>query len=154
MLKKCSNGLLELGSKITIDNVFMGSIVVGQFLTEKPDINFFMEQARNYGFNEPEYILAVKKIPLISHEKINAIYQSRKVGFEAMQSPSLVYLGEACSPPRPRSCRRPTSSAPTSRTSCATSRTTTPPDGHAPPDKPSRPATALVGRCGVHRVIR
>ena len=75
VLKKCSNGLLELGSKITIDNVFMGSIVVGQFLTEKPDINFFMEQARNYGFNEPEYILAVKKIPLISHEKINAIVQ-------------------------------------------------------------------------------
>lgn len=75
ILKRCSNGLLELGSKITIDNDFMGSIIVGQFLTEKPDINFFMEQARNYGFNEPEYILAVKKIPLISHEKINAIVQ-------------------------------------------------------------------------------
>jgi len=45
----------------------------GQFLFEKPDIEYFRKQALEFGFNETDYIRALEKIPVFTKDEINRI---------------------------------------------------------------------------------
>ncbi|MBI5540820.1 MAG: PAS domain S-box protein [Bacteroidia bacterium] len=66
----CPHGLIDNATPIIIDGMHLGNFFTGQFFLEKPDIEFFKQQAKKYGFNEKEYIEAVNKVPIWTKEKL------------------------------------------------------------------------------------
>ena len=69
---KCPHGLVDNAIPIIIEGVHCGSFFTGQFFLEPPDLNFFRVQARKYGFDEEEYVKAVKQVPIWSREQLDS----------------------------------------------------------------------------------
>lgn len=69
---QCPFGLTDNATPLIIDNVHYGNFLTGQFFLEKPDMDFFKDQAKEYGFNEKQYLEAVKKVPIWSKEELNS----------------------------------------------------------------------------------
>ena len=67
---KCPHGLVDNATPIIIDGVHYGNFFTGQFFLEAPDLNFYSEQARIYGFDEESFLAAVKKVPIWSEEQL------------------------------------------------------------------------------------
>ena len=67
---QCKNGLIDAAVPIVIENVHLGNLFVGQFLFEKPDIEYFENQAEEFGFDKVEYLRALAKVPILSKEEI------------------------------------------------------------------------------------
>lgn len=61
---KCKNGLIDVAFPIIIDGLHVGNVFTGQFVNEKSDIAYFRKQAKEFGFNEKEYIEAFEKVPV------------------------------------------------------------------------------------------
>jgi PAS domain S-box-containing protein len=74
-LYRCKNNMLDIVTPIMIGDQHIGYVFVGQFFFEDdpPNYELFRAQARKYDFNEEEYIAALKKVPQISKETVNAI---------------------------------------------------------------------------------
>ncbi|MFH0733159.1 MAG: PAS domain S-box protein [bacterium] len=70
---KCTNGLTDAALPIIINGKQIANLFVGQFLLEPPDIEFFRKQAINIGFNENEYLEAIKAVPIINENKLKEI---------------------------------------------------------------------------------
>lgn len=71
-LYKCKNGLMEAVVPIKVEGNYMGMLCLGQFLFEKPDIQFFEEQAEEFGYDRGVYMEAVSRIPIFTKEKVDA----------------------------------------------------------------------------------
>lgn len=69
----CQNGLMEVAAPIKIQGEHVANLYMGQFLLKPPDIAFFMEQARHFGFDENEYIQALLKVPVFSERTVQAV---------------------------------------------------------------------------------
>lgn len=71
----CKNNMWDIATPIMVGNKHMGNIFLGQFLftDETPDTDFFVKQAQHYGYNRDEYIEAFKRVPKVSHEKVDVI---------------------------------------------------------------------------------
>lgn len=69
----CKNGLLEYACPIIIEGKHLATLVIGQFFTTPPDEAFFREQALRYGFNEAEYLKALRTVPIFSQSKLSFI---------------------------------------------------------------------------------
>jgi PAS domain S-box-containing protein len=67
---QCPHGLVDNATPIIIDGKHLGNFFTGQFFLEKPDIEFFKKQAKQYGFDEKAYIEAVEKVPIWTREKL------------------------------------------------------------------------------------
>jgi signal transduction histidine kinase len=67
---ECLNGLVDVAVPIIINGEHVANLFSGQFFFEDPDREFFKRQARNYGFNEEEYLKALYKVPVVSEEKV------------------------------------------------------------------------------------
>ena len=65
---KCPHGLMDSATPIFIEGEHIGNVFTGQLFFEEPDLDFFRAQARAYGFNEEDYIAAVRKVPIISEQ--------------------------------------------------------------------------------------
>lgn len=70
---KCINGINSSAAPIIIDGLHLASIFHGQFFFEKPDMEYFRQQAKKYGFNEADYLEAVKQVPFFSQKEIDSI---------------------------------------------------------------------------------
>ncbi|MGB9929399.1 MAG: sensor histidine kinase [Methanosarcina sp.] len=71
-LYKCKNNMWDILTPITVSNQHIGNIIAGQFIFEDDplDYEFFRAQARKYGFNEEEYLIALEKVPRLSRETV------------------------------------------------------------------------------------
>jgi len=67
---KCLNGLVDVDVPIVIRGEHIANLFSGQFLLEEPENTFFKEQAKKFGFNEGLYLKALKKVPVVSMEKV------------------------------------------------------------------------------------
>ncbi|NJD57607.1 MAG: PAS domain S-box protein [Nitrospirae bacterium] len=67
----CPHGLIDNATPIIIEGVHYGNFFTGQFFLEEPDMDFFREQAKRYGFDEAAYLEAVKKVPVWTQEQLN-----------------------------------------------------------------------------------
>ncbi len=74
-LYKCKNNMWDIATPIIVGGQHVGNIFLGQFFFEGEPLDYelFRSQARKYGFNEDEYIEALKKVPQLSKETVNAI---------------------------------------------------------------------------------
>lgn len=66
---KCKNGLIEIGTPIIIEGKFLAIIYAGQIHFEEPDIEYFKKQADEFGFNEKEYLKALRKVPVVKEKE-------------------------------------------------------------------------------------
>ena len=67
---KCMNGLIDVAVPIIIKGQHVANLFSGQFFFEEPDIDFFINQARAFGFDENSYIEALRKVPVVSKDEV------------------------------------------------------------------------------------
>jgi len=72
---RCKNGMWDVVTPIEVGGKHLGNIFLGQFFfeNESPSRDLFREQARQYGFNEAEYLAAFDRVPRWSQETINSV---------------------------------------------------------------------------------
>ena len=68
---KCPRGLEDIAAPIIIDGVHYANFFVGQFFREPPDMDFYRAQAKQFGFDEKEYLEAVEEIPIWTEEQLH-----------------------------------------------------------------------------------
>lgn len=70
---KCKNGMTDAAAPILIENRHVANVFIGQFHSAPPDIDFFTDQARQFGYDEADYIEAIKAAPVIDEKRLPAI---------------------------------------------------------------------------------
>lgn len=68
----CPHGLIDNATPIIIDGEHLGNFFTGQFFLKEPDLQFYREQAKKYGFDEAAFIEVVQKVPIWSMEQLNS----------------------------------------------------------------------------------
>jgi len=75
VLYECPRGLVDASSPVVIDGVHMANVFSGQLFLSPPDeakIAFFREQARRFGFDEDDYLRAVREVRIFTPERFRA----------------------------------------------------------------------------------
>jgi len=72
---KCLNGLVDAAIPLLIDDEHVASLFFGQFFYDDdvPGEEYFRNQAKQYGFDEEEYIKAYQQIPVFSHDQVKRV---------------------------------------------------------------------------------
>ncbi len=70
---KCKNGLIDYATPIVIDGKILATVFLGQVLEEKPNVDFFIEQAKKYNYDEKQYLNAINSVPIVTREKMEAL---------------------------------------------------------------------------------
>jgi len=69
----CKNGLTDCASPIILDRRHLANVFIGQFHLNPPDLPFFAEQARLFGYPEAEYLKAVNEAPVMDEQRLPTI---------------------------------------------------------------------------------
>lgn len=71
-IAECKNHLWDIATPIVVNGQQIGTIFTGQFFPEDsvPDRELFRAQARQFGFDEQEYLAAFDEVPRLSSEHI------------------------------------------------------------------------------------
>ncbi len=69
----CKNGLTDCASPIILDKRHLANVFIGQFHLNPPDLNFFAEQARLFGYPEADYLKAVNEAPVMDERRLPTI---------------------------------------------------------------------------------
>lgn len=72
---RCLNGLVDTAAPIIVDGVHVANVLTGQFFSEPPDIEFFRQQAAQFGYDEASYLDAIAKVPILSLQQVESITQ-------------------------------------------------------------------------------
>jgi len=72
---KCKNNMWDTVTPITVGGRHLGNIYLGQFFykDEIPDVEVFRAQARQYGFDEAEYLAALGRVPRLDRETVDIV---------------------------------------------------------------------------------
>jgi len=70
---KCHNGLVDIAVPIIIKGEHIANLFTGQCFLEKPNIDFFVSQAKKYGFDEKIYLESLKEVPIVTEKQIEDI---------------------------------------------------------------------------------
>src|SRR6056297_2980588 len=70
---RCKNNMWDMVSPIEIGGKHLGNIYIGQFFyqDEHVDYELFRKQARQYGFDEKEYLAALDRVPRLKRERVD-----------------------------------------------------------------------------------
>jgi PAS domain S-box-containing protein len=70
---KCKNNMWEVVTPIMVSGQHVGYVFIGQFFFEDEPLDYelFRSQARQYGFNEDEYIAALERVPRLNREAVD-----------------------------------------------------------------------------------
>lgn len=72
LVYKCHAGLVDMAAPIMVNGRQVGSVLGGQVLTSPPDEWVFRRYAKELGINPEQYFEAVKRVPIVSEEKVKA----------------------------------------------------------------------------------
>lgn len=67
---KCPHGLIDTATPIVVDGMHVGNAFTGQLFLEPPNEIDFRKAAKKYGFDEDAYIAALRKVPIVSEERL------------------------------------------------------------------------------------
>jgi PAS domain S-box-containing protein len=72
-LYKCKNNMWDMATPILVGGQHLGNLFAGQFFfeDESPDYDLFRSQARQYGFDEQEYIAALDAAPRLDRRLVD-----------------------------------------------------------------------------------
>lgn len=94
---RCPHGLVDNAIPIVIEGKHLGNFFTGQFFLEKPDLEFFKQQARTYGYDEVAYLEAVARVPIWSQPQLAAYLGFLKSFTDALAGMGLRRLRELLS---------------------------------------------------------
>ena len=91
-LYKCKNNLWDMATPIFVAGQRLGNVFTGQFFFEDETVDreFFLGQARKYGFDEQEYLAALDGVPRLSRATV-----SRGIAFLRGLADTLSQLGHS-----------------------------------------------------------
>lgn len=69
----CRNGLTDAAAPIIVEGRHLANLFTGQFLRSRADEAVFRNQAAEFGFNQRDYLAALREVPVVPEEKIGAI---------------------------------------------------------------------------------
>jgi signal transduction histidine kinase/ligand-binding sensor protein/ActR/RegA family two-component response regulator len=71
---RCKNNLWDMATPLVVGGRHMGNIFIGQFFydDETLDYDLFRRKAREYGFDEAEYLAALDRVPRLSRETVDS----------------------------------------------------------------------------------
>ncbi len=69
----CLNGLVDAAMPIIVEGQHVANIFTGQCFIAPPDMEFFRQQARQFGFHEEAYLKTIAKAPVIGKQRLEAI---------------------------------------------------------------------------------
>lgn len=72
LVYKCHAGLVDMAAPIMVSGQQVGSVLGGQVLTSPPDEWLFKRYAKELGINPEQYFEAVKRVPIVSEDKVKA----------------------------------------------------------------------------------
>ena len=87
---KCKNGLVDVAFPIIIDGQHLANFFIGQFLFEKPDKQYFINQAEIFGFDTVDYLKALDEVEIIPEIEVKNL-----LNFFTKQVNILALLGKA-----------------------------------------------------------
>jgi PAS domain S-box-containing protein len=67
---RCPMGLVDSAAPIIIEGQHIGNVFTGQLFMEPPDEAYFINQAHQYGFDEADYLAAMRKVPFFDKETV------------------------------------------------------------------------------------
>jgi serine phosphatase RsbU (regulator of sigma subunit)/anti-sigma regulatory factor (Ser/Thr protein kinase) len=68
----CPRGMIDCASPILIEGRHLGNVFIGQVFVEPPDLDSFSRQARRFGFDEEAYLEAVRRVPVLTRDELEA----------------------------------------------------------------------------------
>ncbi len=73
----CKNNLWDCCTPLMVGGQHVGNLFTGQFFFEgeKPDDSVFLDQAAKYGFDEEEYMAAIRRVPIWDRETIEVAFE-------------------------------------------------------------------------------
>jgi diguanylate cyclase (GGDEF)-like protein/PAS domain S-box-containing protein len=69
---KCQNGLYDYATPVVIEGQHIATLFIGQVLNEAPDLAWFRKQADQFGFDQEQYLDAIRRVPIVSKTKMQA----------------------------------------------------------------------------------
>ncbi|MBO8128371.1 MAG: PAS domain S-box protein [Peptococcaceae bacterium] len=69
VVHRCPFGLVNAASSISIEGHHLATLLVGQVFFEPPQINDFVEQARELSCDKSTYLQALSKVPVVTEEE-------------------------------------------------------------------------------------
>jgi PAS domain S-box-containing protein len=72
-LHRCLNGLIDAAMPIIVEGETLATMFTGQFFLAPPDLDYFHNQARQFGFDEEAYLAAVTQVPIFEEIRLPAI---------------------------------------------------------------------------------
>jgi diguanylate cyclase (GGDEF)-like protein/PAS domain S-box-containing protein len=69
----CKNGLIDYATPVVIEGRRLATLFLGQVLNDAPDMDFFRKRSREFGYDETEYIEAIRAVPIIAKEQMEAL---------------------------------------------------------------------------------
>jgi signal transduction histidine kinase/ligand-binding sensor protein len=77
VVTRCLNGLMNCATPIVLEGEHIATLFMGQFLHEPPDEEFFRRQAQELGVDEQAYLAALRKVPIISEERLRVVMEAQ-----------------------------------------------------------------------------
>lgn len=83
---RCPHGLVDNATPIIIEGKHLGNFFIGQLFLEKPDMEFFKQQAKKYGFDEKTFLDAVSRVPILTKDQLDKNLRLVKMFTEILAS--------------------------------------------------------------------
>lgn len=80
---QCPHGLVDAAQPIMLDGNQLGVLVIGQVLVKQPDIGWYRDEAKYWGYDPDEYLKAVAAVPVVTEEQFENAY-SLMLGLTSM----------------------------------------------------------------------
>ncbi len=68
----CKNGLYDYATPLVVEGRQLATLFLGQVLDAPPDLEFFRNRARQFGFDEADYLRAIQAVPVFSKAQMEA----------------------------------------------------------------------------------
>jgi signal transduction histidine kinase len=66
---------MEYATAIVVEGRQLATLYFGQIFHEAPDLEYFRQQAQDCGFDEDAYLAAIRKVPVMSRERVDSIME-------------------------------------------------------------------------------
>ena len=68
----CGNGLIDYATPVVVEGQQLATLFLGQVFSEVPDLEQFRKQAAQFDFEPETYLDAIRAVPVISRDKLEA----------------------------------------------------------------------------------
>jgi PAS domain S-box-containing protein len=75
VIYRCKNGMIDAVAPVMVRGEHVANIFSGQVFFEKPDLDWFRQQAREFGYVESQYVEALLKVPILQQERLEPILE-------------------------------------------------------------------------------